>query len=105
MGQGEVGTMTTALDTIAEQLQELQELRGKVSALDHREAELEAREAAVAKAAEQPWGSLAVMRAEQIGVLRGRQEAIVLIDQQLEWLRPGVATTVLLTLREHIKRL
>lgn len=96
---------TTALDTIAKQLQELQELRAKVTALDQRQAELEAQEEAVAAAAEQPWGSLAVMRAEQIGVLRGRQEAIVLIDQQLEWLRPGAAATVLATLREHIKRL
>ena len=97
--------MTTALETIAEQLQELETLRAQSTRLARWESELEGREASVAQAAEQPWGSLAVMRAEQLGITRGREEVMMLIDQQLAWLRPGPATTVLSTLRSQIANL
>ena len=97
--------MTTALETIAEQLQELEALRAQSTELARRESELEALEASVAQAAEQPWGSLAVARAEQLGITRGRKEALLLIDQQLAWLRPGPTTTVLNTLKSQIANL
>lgn len=97
--------MTTALETIAEQLQELQTLRAQSTKLARWESELEGREASVAQAAEQPWGSLAVMRAEQLGISRGREEAMMLIDQQLAWLRPGPTSTVLAALRSQIANL
>ena len=97
--------MTTALETIAEQLQELEALRAQAAVLARRESELEGREASVAQAAEQPWGSLAVARAEQLGIMRGREQAVMLIDQQLAWLRPGTTTTVLNTLKSQIANL
>lgn len=97
--------MTTALETIAEQLQELETLRAQAAALARRESELEALEASVAQAAEQPWGSLAVARAEQLGIMRGREQAVMLIDQQLAWLRPGPTTTVLNALKSQIANL
>lgn len=97
--------MTTALETIAEQLQELEALRAQAAALARRESELEALEVSVAQAAEQPWGSLAVARAEQLGMMRGREQAVMLIDQQLAWLRPGPTTTVLNTLKSQIANL
>ena len=97
--------MSTALETIAEQLQELETLRAQSTKLARWESELEGREASVAQAAEQPWGSLAVMRAEQLGISRGREEAMILIDQQLAWLRPGTAATVLNTLKSQIANL
>lgn len=97
--------MTTALETIAEQLQELEALRAQAAALARWESELEGREASVAQAAEQPWGSLAVARAEQLGIMRGREQAVMLIDQQLAWLRPGPTTTVLNALKSQIANL
>ena len=97
--------MTTALETIAEQLQELEALRAQAAALARRESELEALEASVAQAAEQPWGSLAVARAEQLGMMRGREQAVMLIDQQLAWLRPGPTTTVLNALKSQLANL
>ena len=97
--------MTTALEAIAEQLQELEALRAQAAALARRESELEALEVSVAQAAEQPWGSLAVARAEQLGIMRGREQAVMLIDQQLAWLRPGPAATVLNTLKSQIANL
>lgn len=98
--------MTTALEAIAEQLQELEALRAQAAALARRESELEALEASVAQAAEQPWGSLAVARAEQLGIMRGREQAVMLIDQQLAWLRPGhTAATVLKALKSQIANL
>lgn len=97
---------TTALETIALQLRELDDLRAQSTRLARWESELQAREEAVALAAEQPWGSLAVVRSEQLGVTKGRNQALALLDQQLAWLRPDSASAVVLrTLREQILKL
>lgn len=98
--------MTTALETIALQLQELQDLRAQSTRLARWDSELQEREAAVAQAAEQPWGELAVVRAEQLGVTKGLNQSLALIDQQLAWLQPhGAPAVVLKTLREQILKL
>lgn len=97
---------TTALETIALQLQELQDLRAQTTRLSRWESELQEREEAVARAAEQPWADLAVVRAEQLGVSKGRNQALALVDQQLAWLQPhGAPAVVLRTLREQILKL
>lgn len=86
--------------------QELQELRAMEARLHRWEAELEDREAGVAAAAEQPWGSLAVVRAEAIGADHRTQQVLALIEQQLAWLkRQSPAALVLIALRKQIQDL
>ena len=99
-------TPTSPLELISQQLAELEDLRANQSMLERWQAELQDRESAVAAAAEQPWESLAVVRAEALGADHRTQQVLALIEQQLCWLRPqSPAATVLRTLRKQILQL
>lgn len=71
--------------------------------LKRREEDLEAREAAVAAAAEAPWESLAVRQAEQVGCETRTLQVLALVEQQLDHLHPNSSAAIVLkTLREQI---
>jgi hypothetical protein len=87
-------------DAIERQLSQLLALPAE---LQRREEELEAREAAVAAAAEAPWEGLAVRQAEQVGCETRTLQVLALVEQQLDHLHPNSSAAIVLkTLRKQI---